>query len=123
MRLRQRRRLTGEKLADDEVTGGSVTPDVFPNPFHIYGYPWLAQRLVGASSTVAMVGGDAALWRPRHLQRRQAKASTVVASGLPSEDLGFGQGDSGAAVKLGRVHGYTVALCSDEASIGLRLLP
>ena len=70
-----------------------------------------------------MAGGGTAFQQDHHLRRRQAKASTDVPSGLPSEDLGFGQGDSGAAMKLGRVHGYTVALCSDEASIGLRLLP
>jgi len=27
--------LTGEKLADSEVIGSSITPDMFPNPFRI----------------------------------------------------------------------------------------
>ena len=54
-RLRHRRRLTSEKLVNDEVTGGSVTTDVFPNSIRIYRYPWLAQRLTRTSSTVAMV--------------------------------------------------------------------
>ena len=34
--------LTGEKLVDSGVADGSVTPDVFPKPFYIYGCPWLA---------------------------------------------------------------------------------
>ena len=53
--------LTGEKLADGEVTGGSVTTDVFPNSIHIDQYPKLAQRLAGASSTAAARGGAPAV--------------------------------------------------------------
>ena len=34
--------LTGEKLADGKVTGGSVITNVFPNSFLIYGCPRLA---------------------------------------------------------------------------------
>ena len=51
----QGRGLTGEKLTDGEVTGGSVTTDVFPNSIRIDRYPRLAQRLTRASSTVTMV--------------------------------------------------------------------
>ena len=47
--------MTGGKLADGEVTGGSVTTDVFLNSIRIDRYPRLAQRLAKASSTVAMV--------------------------------------------------------------------
>ena len=32
-------------------------------------------------------------------------ARTAEVLGLPSEDLGLGEGDGGVAVKLGRVHG------------------
>ena len=109
VRSRQRRRLIGKKLNDGEVAGGSVTPDMFPNPFCIYGCPWLAQRLTGASSTVAIAGGGATLRQARRLRRWQAKASTAMSSEIPSEDLGLGEGNGGAAVKLGRVHGITVA--------------
>ena len=35
----------------------------------------------------------------------QAKASIAMASGLPSGDLGLGEGDGGATLKLGRMHG------------------
>ena len=56
-----------------------------------------------------MAGGGAALWWACRLQRWQAKASTAEASGLPSEDLGLGEGGGGAAVKLGRVHGMAAA--------------
>ena len=48
--------MTGEKLADGKVTGGSITTDVFPNSIRIDQYPRLAQRLAGASSTVARGG-------------------------------------------------------------------
>ena len=54
-KAKQRQRLTGEKLTDGEVIGGSVTTDVFPNSIRIDRYPRLAQRLAGASSTAAMV--------------------------------------------------------------------
>ena len=101
--------MTGEKLADSEVAGGSITPDVFPNPFRIYGCTWLAQRLACASSMAAMVGGGPVLRRARRLRRRQAKARTTMASGLPSEDLGLGEGNGGAAMKLGHVHGMAAA--------------
>ena len=47
--------MTDEKLADGEVTGGSVTTDVLPNSTRIDQYPRLAQRLGRASSTMAMV--------------------------------------------------------------------
>ena len=53
--------MTGEKLTDDEVTGGSVITNVFPNSFHTYGCPWLVQRLTRASSMAAMVGDGATL--------------------------------------------------------------
>ena len=51
------------------------------------------------------MGDGAALRRAHRVRRRQAKSSTAVASGLPSEDLGLGEGDGGAMVKLGHVHG------------------
>ena len=55
-----------EKLTDGKVVDSSVKPDVFPNPFRIYGCPWLAQKLAGASSTMAMVGSGAVLrWAHR----------------------------------------------------------
>ena len=54
-----------------------------------------------------MAGHGAVLWRAHRLRRWQAKMSIVVASGLPSEDLGLGEGDGGATVKIVRVHGST----------------
>ena len=47
--------MTGEKLTDGEVTGGSVTTDVFPNSTCTYRYPWFARRITGASSPTSMV--------------------------------------------------------------------
>ena len=52
--------MTGEKLADGEVTGGSVITNVFPNSFCIYRCPRLAQRLAGAISMVSMADGGGA---------------------------------------------------------------
>ena len=46
--------MTGEKLADDEVTSGSVTTDVFPKSTRTYRYPRFARRIIGASSPVSM---------------------------------------------------------------------
>ena len=67
--------MTDEKLTDGEVTGGSVTTDVFPILFRTYRNPRFARRITGASSAVArcgepIVSGDgeprqALLW---HLQ-------------------------------------------------------
>ena len=56
-----------------------------------------------------MMGGGAVLRWTHHLWRWQAMASTTAALGLPSEDLGLGEGDGGVAVKLGRVHGMAAA--------------
>ena len=47
--------MTGEKLTDGEVTGGSVTTDVFPNSTRTYWYPWFARRITRASSLMSMV--------------------------------------------------------------------
>ena len=52
--------MTGEKLTDGEVIGGSVTTDVFLILFRTYRYPWFARRITGASSPVSMA---ARRWR------------------------------------------------------------
>ena len=54
--------MTGGELTDGEVTSDEVTNVVFPIPTCIYGCPWLAQRLAGASSMAVM-----AAWRRRAL--------------------------------------------------------
>ena len=46
--------MTGEKLTDGEVTGDSVTTDMFPNSTRTYRYPRLSRRITGASSLVSM---------------------------------------------------------------------
>ena len=48
-------RLIDEKLIHGEVTGGSVTTDVFPNLTRTYRYHQLARRITGASSPMSMV--------------------------------------------------------------------
>ena len=53
--IEQGRGLTGEKLTDGEVTGGSVTTDVFPNSTRTYWYPRFARRSTEASLPVSMV--------------------------------------------------------------------
>jgi len=79
--------LTGEKLADSEVTDGSVTTDMFPNSTHTYWYPQFAQRIIGASSPASMEA-----WRRRavvlwpswqwHGQASAATASTNLSEAL-----------------------------------------
>ena len=44
-----------EKLTDGEVTGGSVTTDVFPNSTRTYRYPRFARRITRASLPASMV--------------------------------------------------------------------
>ena len=56
--------MTREKLADGEVTGGSVTTDVFPNSTRTYRYPRFAQRITVASSPASMVAHGGALAIP-----------------------------------------------------------
>ena len=46
--------MTSEKLTDGEVTGGSVTTDVFPILSRTYRYPQFAQRITRASLPTSM---------------------------------------------------------------------
>jgi hypothetical protein len=46
--------LTGEKLADGEVSGDEVTTPRLNSTSRIYWWVWLAKRFARASSTVAM---------------------------------------------------------------------
>ena len=47
--------MTGEKLADGDITGDEVGTNVFPILFHTYRYPQFARRINGASSPASMV--------------------------------------------------------------------
>ena len=70
-------RLTGGELADDEVTGGSVTGVVLPTPLRTHWYLWLARQIIGATSLASIMA-----W---HVQ-----ASMATKSLGPSEALGLG---------------------------------
>ena len=47
--------MTGENLADSEVTGDEVGTNVFTILFRTYRYPRLARRITGATSPASMV--------------------------------------------------------------------
>ena len=47
--------MTGEKLADGDITGDEVGTNVFPILFHTYRYPRFARRITRASSLASMV--------------------------------------------------------------------
>jgi hypothetical protein len=52
--------LTGEELADGEVSDDVVTTPNLVSSFRIYWWAWLAKGLARASSMTAMVDGEGA---------------------------------------------------------------
>jgi hypothetical protein len=85
MHSKQGRRLTGEKLADGEVSSDEMSSGVLPITTRIYRIGWLAKELTEASSTVAMVD-DGGAWQ-HHCRLWQCRAclSSVEALVDPKE--------------------------------------